>query len=37
LSPKCGNGNQILDKGAALSLAAALLERLEPTHVAAEA
>lgn len=29
LSPKCGNGNQYLDKGAALALAAALLRRLE--------
>lgn len=29
LSPKCGNGNQLLDKGAALSLAEALLARLE--------
>lgn len=29
LSPKCGNGNQCLDKGAARTLAEALLERLE--------
>lgn len=29
LSPKCGNGNQFLDKGAALRLAEALLLRLE--------
>lgn len=29
LSPKCGNGNQSLDKGAALALAEALLRRLE--------
>lgn len=28
LSPKCGNGNQMLDKGAALALAEALLARL---------
>ncbi len=30
LSPKCGNGNQILDKKAALALSEALLETLEP-------
>lgn len=29
LSPKCGNGNQFLDKGAALTLAHALLASLE--------
>ena len=33
LSPKCGNGNQILDKGAALALAEALLVKLEPAPV----
>ncbi|MDQ3459165.1 MAG: DEAD/DEAH box helicase [Deinococcota bacterium] len=31
LSPKCGNGNQYLDKEAALMLAEALLARLEQT------
>ena len=35
LSPKCGNGNQTLDKGAALMLAEALLER--PARVKLEA
>jgi DEAD/DEAH box helicase domain-containing protein len=35
LSPKCGNGNQVLDKGAALALAEALLERLEAVPTAA--
>lgn len=37
LSPKCGNGNQILDKGAALALAGALLERLGNVRVALSA
>ena len=30
LSPKCGNGNQILDKKSALALSEALLAKLEP-------
>ena len=34
LSPKCGNGNQILDKRTALALAEALLEKLEPNPAA---
>jgi len=37
LSPKCGNGNQYLDKGAALALAEALLERLLPSLAAISA
>lgn len=32
LSPKCGNGNQFLDKGAALRLAEAVRARLERTR-----
>lgn len=35
LSPKCGNGNQYLDKGAALLLAEALLERLQASAAGA--
>ena len=34
LSPKCGNGNQFLDKPAALTLATALLTRLDGAHKA---
>lgn len=34
LSPKCGNGNQFLDKGAALLLAEALLARLQRQEAA---
>ena len=37
LSPKCGNGNQTLDKGAALMLADALLGRLSGARVGLEA
>ena len=37
LSPKCGNGNQTLDKGAALMLAEALLERFKNVRVGLEA
>ena len=33
LSPKCGNGNQFLDKGMALGLAEALLEKLRNSGV----
>lgn len=37
LSPKCGNGNQFLDKGAAKALAAAMLPHLENGAPAAAA